>query len=362
VDRLAVDRTLLMVKKEILQLSRNRRVLFIAFMMPVMIMTLIGLGFTSEIKNIFAIVINEDGRGFSTMFLDALRQTDALKIKYYANDLDEAENLIKNGQAKAAILIPKSFDENFRSGQAYVYVVVDGSDPMSASKVLSSVQAVAQSFSPKIVVRTSNIVLFNPTLRYIEFMAPAVVGFVLQMFPIMTIAVAIAGERERGTIEQLIVTPISSLDVLLGKMIVYMGIGLTNAFFMMAVAVYAFKLTIRGNVFLIALFIFIFLAASLSLGILSSAISKTQLQAIQTLMPFIIPTAFLSGTFYPIESMPNFIQPISYCLPLTYMIHAMRSVMVKGGGIEIIATDLLALTIYAVAINALAVTAFRKKL
>jgi len=130
----------------------------------------------------------------------------------------------------------------------------------------------------------------------------------------------------------------------------------------MAVAVYAFKLTIRGNVFLIALFIFIFLAASLSLGILSSAISKTQLQAIQTLMPFIIPTAFLSGTFYPIESMPNFIQPISYCLPLTYMIHAMRSVMVKGGGIEIIATDLLALTIYAVAINALAVTAFRKKL
>jgi ABC-2 type transport system permease protein len=145
-------------------------------------------------------------------------------------------------------------------------------------------------------------------------------------------------------------------------MLVYMGIGLTNAFFMMTIAVYAFKLTIRGNVFLIALFIFIFLAASLSLGILSAAISKTQLQAIQTVLPFIIPTAFLSGTFYPIESMPNFIQPISYCLPLTYMIHAMRSVMVKGCGFEVVALDLLALIVYAVVIITLAVTVFRKKL
>ncbi len=359
---MAIDRTLLIARKEILQISRNRRVLFIALMMPVMMMTLIGLGFTGDVKNISTVVVNEDGRGFSTMFLDALRQIDTIKIKYYADNLNNAENLLKNGQAKAAVLIPKSFDENFRSGQAYVYVVVDGSDPLSAGEVLPSVQAIAQGFSPRIVVRTSNIILFNPTLRYVEFIAPAVVGFVLQMFPIMQIAMAVAGERERGTIEQLIVTPIGSLDLLLGKMLVYMGIGLTNAFFMMTIAVYAFKLTIRGNVFLIALFIFIFLAASLSLGILSAAISKTQLQAIQTVLPFIIPTAFLSGTFYPIESMPNFIQPISYCLPLTYMIHAMRSVMVKGCGFEVVALDLLALIVYAVVIITLAVTVFRKKL
>jgi ABC-2 type transport system permease protein len=291
-----------------------------------------------------------------------LKASDTFRIRFYANDEPQAQALIRDGSAKVAIVIPKTFEDDVRSSNAVVYVMVDGSDPVSAGAVTPVVQQIALSFTPKLRVQVEPLVLYNPSLRYIDFIAPAIVGIFLQIFPMILISMAIAGERERGTIEQLIATPLSGSEILVGKLLVYMGFGFLSATSMLVVAVYVFSLVVRGSVVLIAVFLAVFLTASLSLGTLVSAASKTQMQAVQSIMPLIYIMIFLSGTFYPIEAMSPLVQPISYVLPLTYMIHGLRAIIVKGAGLEVVTNDLIFLSAYTIIMIVSAVMVFRKKL
>jgi ABC-2 type transport system permease protein len=343
-------------------LIRNRRVFALTLFMPLLLMTIVGLAFTGEVKHITTVIVNEDGRPLSETFVDMLKASDTFRIRFYANDEPQAQALIRGGSAKVAIVIPKTFDDDVRSSNAVVYVVVDGSDPVSAGAVTPVVQQIALSFTPKLRVQVEPLVLYNPSLRYIDFIAPAIVGIFLQIFPMILISMAIAGERERGTIEQLIATPLSGFEILLGKLVVYMGFGFLSATSMLVVAVYAFSLVVRGSVVLIAVFLAVFLTASLSLGTLVSAASRTQMQAVQTIMPLIYIMIFLSGTFYPIEAMSPLVQPISYVLPLTYMIHGLRAIIVKGAGLEVVTNDLIFLSAYTIVMIVSAVLVFRKKL
>lgn len=358
----AIDRVLLMTKKELTHLIRNRRVFAITLFMPLLLMTIVGLAFTGEVKRITTVIVNKDGGPLSQTFVDALKDSDTLRIRYYTDDEPQAEALIRDGLAKVAIVIPATFDDDVTLSRAVVYVMVDGSDPVSAGAVSPVVQEIALGFSSNLRVQVELLVLYNPSLRYIDFIAPGIVGIFLQIFPMILISMAIAGERERGTIEQLIATPVSGFEILLGKLIVYMGFGFLSATSMLIVAVYAFSLVVRGSVLLIVVFLAVFLTASLSLGTLVSAGSRTQMQAVQTVMPVIYIMIFLSGTFYPIEAMSPLVQPISYVLPLTYMIHALRAVIVKGAGLEVVTRDLVFLSAYTVVMIVLAVVVFRKKL
>jgi ABC-2 type transport system permease protein len=351
-----------MTKKEVRHLVRNRRVFAITLFMPLLLMTIVGLAFTGEVKHITTVIVNRDGRPISEAFVDALKMIDTLRIRYYADDQTQAEALIRNGLAKVAIVIPATFDDDVKLSGAVVYIMVDGSDPVSAGAVVPAVQGIALGFTAKLRVQVEPLILYNPSLRYIDFIAPALVGIFLQIFPMILISMAIAGERERGTIEQLIATPLSGSEILLGKLLVYMGVGCLSAMSMLIVAVYVFSLVVRGSVLLIALFLVVFLTASLSLGTLISAGSRTQMQAVQTVMPLIYVMIFLSGTFYPIEAMSPLVQPISYVLPLTYMIHALRAVIVKGAGPGVVANDFVFLLAYTILMLVLAVIVFRKKL
>jgi len=351
-----------MMKKEALHLVRNPRVLAIALLMPVLLITLIGFAFSGEVKHISTVIVNEDRGELGWKLIDAIRQNDVFRIKYYANDRAQAEKLIRDGLAKAAIVIPQGFEENVRTVGGYIYVLADGTDPMSAGAISSGAQVTALSFSPIIAVRTSNIALFNPTLRYIDFISPAIMGTIVQFIPTFLLAVSISSERERGTIEQLIVTPIGGFDILLGKILVYAAIGFLDALFVLVISVFLFNLVVRGSMLLVVVFILVFLAACLGLATFVSALSKNQIQAVQSIMPTIYPTIFLSGVFYPIESMPEYVRPFSYFVPLTYMNHALRSVMIKGVGIEAVAMDLLALSLYATIMLLLALATFKKKL
>jgi len=341
---------------------RNRRVFAITLFMPLLLMTIVGLAFTGEVKHITTVIVNKDGRPFSQFFVDALKTNEVLRVRFYSEEEAQAEALIRNGLAKVAVVIPSTFDDDVKLSGAVVYVVVDGSDPVSAGAVVPVVQETALRFTMNLRVQVERLVLYNPSLRYIDFIAPAIVGIFLQIFPMILISMAIAGERERGTIEQLIATPVSGFEILLGKLLVYMGFGFLSATSMLIVAVYAFSLVVRGSVLLIGLFLAVFLTASLGLGTLVSAGSRTQMQAVQTVMPMIYIMIFLSGTFYPIEAMSPLVQPISYVLPLTYMIHALRSIIVKGAALDVVANDLLFLSAYTVIMIVLAVVVFRKKL
>jgi ABC-2 type transport system permease protein len=351
-----------MAKKEVTHLIRNRRVFALTLFMPLLLMTIVGLAFAGEVKHITTVIVNRDGGPASQTFIDALKVSETLRIRYYAEDEPQAEALVREGLAKVVIVIPSTFEDDVKSFNGIVYVMVDGSDPVSAGAVAPVVQGIALGFTPKLRVQVELLVLYNPSLRYIDFIAPAIVGIFLQIFPMILISMAIAGERERGTIEQLIATPVSGFEILIGKLMVYMGFGFLSATTMLVVAVYAFNLVVRGSVLLIALFLAVFLTASLSLGTLVSAASRTQMQAVQTIMPVIYIMMFLSGTFYPIEAMSPLVQPISYVLPLTYMIHALRSIIVKGAGLGVVTGDFIFLSVYTIIMLVLAVVVFHKKL
>lgn len=351
-----------MTKKEVIHLIRNRRVFAITLLMPIMLMTIVGFAFTGEVKHISTVIVNKDGGPLSHNFVDALKASETIRIRFYSNEEEQAETLIRNGLAKVAVVIPSTFEDDMKHSGATVYVMVDGSDPVSAGAVVPVVQEVAFGYGPNPHIQAEPLILYNPSLRYIDFIAPGIVGIFLQIFPMILISMAIAGERERGTIEQLIATPLSGFEILLGKLLVYMGFGFLSATSMLIVAAYVFNLVVRGSVLLIAVLLLVFLTASLSLGTLVSAVSRTQMQAVQTVMPVIYIMIFLSGTFYPIEAISPIVQPISYVLPLTYMIHALRSVIVKGASFDVVTNDFLFLCAYTVIMLVLAVIVFRKKL
>lgn len=357
-----LDRMRLMFRKELLHVVRDRRTLAMAMAMPLVMIAIIGYAYTGEIKHLPIVVINRDGSTLSWQLVSSIRETGVLDVRYATESLPQAEGLIRSGLAKAGVLIPKGFESSLETGNAYVYVVVDGSDPTSAGTISNAVAQAVQLISPTRRIRVDSIILYNPGFRYINFIAPALIGLIVQNIPTVLVAIAVSKERERGTFEQLIATPIGHLDILIGKLLTYVLIAIIDAALVIFLAVFMFDLIIRGSVILVAVFVVIYITASLGLGIIVSVKSRNQAQAIQGSMMLFIPTVFLSGAFYPLESMPAFIRPISYLIPLTHMNHALRSVMIKGVGIANVTDDLVILSIYSLLLAVIAIKLFRKRL
>jgi ABC-2 type transport system permease protein len=359
---LGFSRFLLVLAKEFRHVVRNRRVLMISLTMPMLVMALVGYAFSGDIKHVALAIVDEDRTSSSRALTDLMQQTDTFHVIYTSLDRSQAEDLIRDGKIKVAVIVPDGFESDLKNSRAMIYLLLDGSDPVIAGMAGPALEATARSFSPGIKVNITSLVLFNPKLRYVDFLAPSIVGLITQFLPTFLMAISLAGERERGTIEQLVVTPIGSLELLLGKMAAYVVIGSIEAVLALAVAIELFGLTIRGNIVLVAAFLLLFTTASISVGALSSVFAKNQIQAIQQVIPVIYVSIFLSGVFYPLESMPSFLRPISYLIPLTYMNHALRALITKGAGLEVVLPDFAALGIYASAVMALAVTLFKKRL
>ena len=359
---MGLARFLLVVTKEFRHVIRNKRVLIISLLMPVLVMVLVGYAFSGDIKHVPLAIVDEDKTPASRALTDALQLSDTFHVTETGLDRSQAEAFIRDGVVKAAVIVPDGFQSDLQNGRATIYLLLDGSDPVIAGMALPTLEAAVRSFSPGIQLSITSMVLYNPELHYVDFLAPSIVGLITQFLPTFLMAISLAGERERGTIEQLVVTPISGLELLLGKMTTYVVIGCVEAALALAVAIGLFGLAIRGNVILVAAFIVLFTVASLSLGALSSVFAKNQIQAIQQIMPVIYVSIFLSGVFYPLESMPDFLRPISYLIPLTYMNHALRALITRGAGFDVVLEDFAALSIYTCVMLALAVTLFKKRL
>lgn len=359
---MAFGRFLLVFTKEFRHVVRNKRVLVISLTMPMLVMILVGYAFSGDIKHVAVAVVDEDETPTSRALIDLLQATDTFHVTHTALDRNQAEAFIRDGKVKVAVIIPDGFESDFRKSRATIYLLLDGSDPVIAGMAGPTLEAIARSFSPGMKVSIISLVLFNPKLRYVDFLAPSIVGLVTQFLPTFLMAISLAGERERGTIEQLVVTPITGLELLLGKMCAYVVIGCVEATLALAVAIGLFGLVIRGSIVLVAAFLLLFTVASLSVGALSSVFAKNQIQAIQQIIPIIYVSIFLSGVFYPLESMPSFLRPVSYLIPLTYMNHALRALITKGAGLEVVLPDFVALGIYACAVMTLAATLFKKRL
>jgi len=366
------------IRKEFIQIFRDTRTLIMILVIPIMQLFLLGYSATSDVRNIPLAVLDQSQSPESRALLDSYRAADYFRIAYRADSEADIETLISTGKARAAIIIPPDYARRLNESNAQVAFILDGSDPTSASTAFSAAQLISQAHStgllterfartgsslrvqPPIDVHTT--VWYNPDMISAHFMIPGVIGMILYAIAAILTATSVVRERERGTIEQLIVTPIRSWELIVGKLTPYVILGFFNTIEVLAVGHWWFGVPIRGDLGLILLMSGIFLVTGLGIGLFASTVANTQQEAMLTVWMTLLPSIFLSGFFFPLEAMPEVLQWLSYLVPLRYFLVIMRSLLLKGVGLAMIQTDVIAMSLFAFGIMAAAALRFRKRL
>jgi ABC-2 type transport system permease protein len=314
----------------------------------------------------------------SRALLDAFRAANYFSIDYPVFSEGEYKDLIEQGKIRAALIIPPDYEIRLLEGTAQVSLVLDGSDATVGGTALSTAKLIGQSyatkvlteqaaltgrpssFSPPLDVRTQ--VWYNPDLIAAYFNVPGVIGMILYFITTLLTASSIVRERERGTIEQLIVTPIRSWELVVGKILPYSILALIDMVEVLIIGHLWFKVPIKGDLSLIFALSGLFLISSLGIGLFASTIANTQQEAFITVMVTMLPSIFLSGFFFPIEAMPKLLQYVSAIVPLRYYLVIIRALLLKGVGLSALQNEVIALTIFAVVIMGIAALRFRKRL
>jgi ABC-2 type transport system permease protein len=372
-------RLISLIRKEFIQIVRDPRTLALALLMPIMQLFLMGYAATNDVRNVPLGIYDQDRGPEARALLDAYRAADYFRMAHDVDSEDELRYLIQSGQVRAGMVIPPDFGARLQSGEwTQVALILDGSDPTTASTSLSAAQLIGQQFATRIMVERLNRlgqfdavrfpvevrtrVWYNPDLVSAYFMIPGVIGMILFTLTSVLSATAIVRERERGTIEQLIVTPIRPWELVVGKLLPYVILAFLNTFEVLIIGAFWFKVPVRGNVGLLLLLSGLFLLSSLGIGLLASTIAKTQQEAMLSVFMLLLPSLFLAGFFFPIEAMPRFLQLLSYLTPLRYYLVIIRSILLKGVGADALRSEIVALTIFGLAIMTAAALRFRKRL
>jgi ABC-2 type transport system permease protein len=367
------------IRKEILHILRDKRTLAIMLVIPLVEMLLFGYAVTTDIKHLPLAVLDQDRSAQSRDLVDAYRVSSVFDINAFVSSEDELALLIDSGEARAGLIIGPGFsDDLLKRGSAQVAFIIDGSDPTVASTSLSTAVTVGQARSvdvvrsylarrgaplsgtPGLEVRTR--VWYNPDMVSANFMVPALIGFILQILTTMLTALSIVREKELGTVEQLIVTPIQPLELVVGKIVPYALIAIFDAVEILVLGSWWFNVPINGSVSLLIGLSCVFLLSSLGIGVLISSVARTQQEAMFLSFFSMFPAIFLSGFMFPLASMPEVLQALSYAVPLRYFLVIVRGIVLKGNGMDILWPQALALAIFGVAIVGLAASRFRKRL
>lgn len=363
------------IYKEIFHILRDPKTLFLMLLIPGSDMVVFGYAIDVEVKNIATVVYNLDQRSESQDVLDAFWNSGFFTFQSEVHSDDELMNTVVRGDAKMAVKIPPDFtDQLVTGGNATVQVLLDGSDSTVAMQALQVVNAIALQESLTILseqlgaegsalpVEVRPRVLFNPDMKTPNFMVPGLVAIIMQVVTMMLTALAIVREKEAGTLEQLMVTPVARLGLLLGKLIPYALIGCAETAMVVLLMVLLFHVPIVGSVGLLGLFSLTFLFTALGLGLLVSTIASNQIQAVQFAFVLILPAVLLSGFMFPRESMPVPIYWISQLIPATYFIQILRGIILRGAGFFELWSQALILLLIGVAVLALAASRFQKTL
>ncbi len=367
------------IRKEFIQIMRDRRTLIIILIIPIMQLFLLGYSATTDIRNVPLAVLDQCHCTESRSLLSAYRAADYFLLAYDVQSEDEIRVLIEQGDARAGIIIPPDYNTALAAGEAQVAFILDGSDASAGSTMLAAATLIGQqhatslmmekiersgmdidSFQPPLEVRTR--VWYNPDLVSSYFMIPGVIGMILFAITSILTATAIVRERERGTIEQLIVTPIRPWELVVGKILPYVILALINTFEVLAIGHWWFGVPVRGALWLIVTCSGLLLLSGLGIGLFASTIANTQQEAMLTVWMTLLPSIFLSGFFFPIEAMPSVLRWISYIVPLRYYLVIIRALLIKGVGIPAIWQEMLALTLFGLLILGAAAARFRKRL
>jgi ABC-2 type transport system permease protein len=320
----------LIMWKELLQLRRDRLLLPLIFIMPIMYVIMFGYVVGSDVRNLPTAVIDGDRTATSQRIIDAFSSSGYFVVTQRPSSESSLRPLIDSGKAKVAIVIEKGTEEALTRGEVVpLGVIVDGADSKTASVASGYAAQIVNEFNRRQLglaareargpgVDTRVRVVFNPSLKQVNAMIPGLIATILLISMGSIMSQAVVRERARGTLEQMLVSPISRGDYLLGKVIPYSLVAIVQSAFVAAVGRYWFQVPFNGNVITVVLGLLIFMLTCIGTGLLVSLVSKTQQQAQQTLMFYAIPTIVLSGFIFPIESMPAAVVPLTYFIPLRY--------------------------------------------
>ncbi|PJI08734.1 MULTISPECIES: ABC transporter permease [Clostridium] len=365
------------VKKEIIQLKRDKASFAIAIMMPIIMILLFGYAVNTELSNISMTVLDQSHSIESRELIQGFQNTGYFKISSRENSIDEVKKKIDKGEVHAAVIIPPDFSTKLQNKEeTNVQLLIDGSDPTTARTAFSSGVISGQQYGVKKLqqltekvtsktqsgsVNVNTKVMYNPDLRNQNFTIPGLIGLIMQNITILLTAFALVRERERGTIEQLTVSPLKAGEIILGKLIPYIFIGYLDFLFSLVLGITWFHVPINGSLLLLLLLGFAFVICALAIGILISTISRTQLQAMQLTILVLLPSILLSGFVFPREAMPKAIQLIGNVLPLTYFLNILRGIITKGVGFQYLVPDVTMMCILGGVLLVLSIIRFAVK-
>ncbi len=366
------------IKKEFFQIRQDKRMLGISIIMPVMQVILLGYAATTDIKNSTMVVCDLDRTAESRSFVEGFTTSGYFIPRYYVATPDEANKFIEEARANMVLIVPRGFSAGLLRGRTpQVQVILDGTDANTANILLGYSTQIVASYGRKLVAEYSALdpsrdvpriipeprMWFNPDLKSSNYMVPGVVAMVLMIITMTLTSVSVVKEKEIGTLEQLLVTPVKPYQLIIGKLIPFVVIGFVDTVIVLGIARYWFGVPLAGSVVLLFSLSALFILTTLGLGLFVSTIAKSQGQAMMIAQFFFfMPFIFLSGFAFPIANMPEWIQYITYLIPLRYFLEIVRGIFLKGSDMSHLWPQAAALVTFGVVILTLSVKRFQKKL
>ena len=368
-------RVLHLVRKEFLELRQDPRLFGIVILAPILQLTMLGYAATTDVRDVPIVVVDEDRSAASRELVERFEASETFVVVDALSSLSGIDAYLDRGDAWMALAVPAGYGERVRTGRpAEIHVVADGTDANSTNVALGYASALANAYARELgasqgrgaavpMVSADIRVWFNPGLESVVFMIPGILALVLLVVTTNLSSMAIVREKELGTLEQLNVTPLARWELIVGKLVPYAILGMLDALLVVAVAVGWFEIPLRGSLALLLAMCLVYLLTTLGLGLFVSTISRTQQQAMMTTsFFFLLPMIFLSGFIFPIENMPEVIQPVTYLIPLRYFLVILRGIFLKGIGLEVFWPEALALLAWGLAILTLATLRSTKRL
>jgi ABC-2 type transport system permease protein len=365
-----------LIRKEFYQFRRDRSMIAIVLVAPVIQLIILGYAANMDVRHIPMVVVDMDNSRYSGELVDRFINSGYYSVAGYEASIDGIDRYIDRGTAGVALVIPRNFGNDLHAGKRpAVQLIVDGSETTTATTGMNYASMIISRYSQEIIVermeRTSNEfvspvvpevrIWYNPDLKSRNFMVPGIVGMLLLVITVNLTSLSIVKEKEIGTYEQLAVTPITSYQLLAGKTIPFVIIGMADVILVLSVAFLLFGIPVKGSVVLLLVLSLIFLLTTLGLGLFVSAVSRSQQQAMMTTVFFVLlPMIFFSGFVFPIENMPRIFQTISYFLPLRYFFEIVRGIFLKGIGLAELWDQTVLLLAFGIVIFSLSAVRFRK--
>lgn len=373
-----ITRLLAIAIKELLQLARDRLTMAMMVMLPIVQLLLFGYAIETDVRHIPTVVYDQDQSARSRDFARSMQATGFYTLVGEVQGYDEIGRALRSGKAKVALVVPAGYSSDVVRGRtAKLELIVDGSDPQTVASATNTAASLAAARSSELAVikqaRAGMIVegggvsltpatWYNPDLRTAVYIVPGIVGVILTMTMVMLTAMAIARERERGTLEQLVVSPVRRWELVVGKIVPYVAIGYVQMTLILTIGQIVFDVPFLGSRPLLYGLSLVFIAANLALGLFFSTLAKTQQQAMQMSFFFLLPNILLSGFMFPWEGMPRPAQWISQALPLTHFLRIIRGITLKGASFEEVYIELVWLAGILLALVTLASLRFTKRI